>query len=328
MTRSIVCAAAALALYAGLLTAAPAQTPTPTQAPTQTPAATPKPVPTQAQTPPLQGFPTPEAAADALTEAIRKHDDKAIAAILGVGWNDLIPGSDWQDEEIRERFLKAWDENHTIIPQGPDKALVGAGTTGWISPIPIVKQGNEWRYDVEAGRVELEARLIGRNELSVIQTLLAIVDAQRDYAALDPMKVGLPVYARRLVSSPGRMDGLYWPPKPGEPESPLGPLLAKAQLDDVEKNGYYGYRFRLLYRQGPDAPGGAYDYLVNGRMMGFAVIAWPVEYGVTGVMTFMVSDSSDVYERDLGPDTAQKVANIYFFNPDKDWDKADMEPEK
>lgn len=319
MTRLIVRAVAALALYAGLVAVAPAQTPAPTPTPTQTPA----------QTPQLKGFPTAEAAAEALADAIRKHDDKAIAAILGVGWNDLIPGSDWQDEETRERFLKAWDENHKIIPDGPDKALVGAGTTGWISPIPIVKQGNEWRYDVEAGRVEIEARLIGRNELAVIQTMLAIVDAQRDYTALDPMKTGVPVYARRLVSSPGRMDGLYWDSKPGQPSSPLGPLLAKAQLDDVEKNGYYGYRFRLLYRQGPDAPGGAYDYLVNGRMLGgFAVIAWPVHYGETGVMTFMVSQNSDVYERDLGADTAQRAAAINVFNPDKDWDKADMEPEK
>lgn len=240
-----------------------------------------------------------------------------------------MPGSDQHDEEIRERFLKAWDEGHKIIPDGPDKALVGAGMTGWVSPIPIVRQGNECRYDVEAGRVEMQARLIGRNELAVIQTLLAIVDAQRDYAALDPMKVGVPVYARRLVSSPGRMDGLYWETKPGEPESPLGPLLAKAQLGDVQENGYYGYRFRLLYSQGPDAPGGAYDYLVKGRMLGgFAVIAWPVHWGETGVMTFMVSHNSDVYEQDLGPDTAQRAAAITVFNPDKNWDKADMTPEK
>jgi hypothetical protein len=281
----------------------------------------------RAQTPQLRGFPTPEAAADALTDAIRQHDDKTISAILGASWNDIVPGSDWQDEEVREQFLKAWDENHKIIPEGADKVLVGAGTTGWISPIPIVKQGNEWRYDIEAGRKEMQARLIGRDELAVIQTLLAIVDAQRDYAALDPMKVGVPAYARRLVSSPGRKDGLYWETNPDEPPSPLGPLLAKAQLGDVQENGYYGYRFRLLYSQGPDAPGGAYDYLVKDRMLGgFAVIAWPVHYGETGVMTFMVSHNSDVYEQDLGPDTAQRAAAITVFNPDKGWEKADMKP--
>lgn len=317
MRNLIARAVGALALCACVLASALAQTPTPAPASTQA----------QPQAPQLQGFPTPEAAADALTDAIRKHDDKALSAILGVGWNDLIPGSDWEDEEIRERFLKAWDENHTIIPQGPDKVLVGAGTTGWISPIPIVKQGNEWRYDVDAGRIELEARLIGRNELSVIQTLLAIVDAQRDYAALDPMKLGVPVYARRLVSSPGLKNGLYWETRPGDPPSPLGPLLAKAQLGDVEQNGYYGYRFRLLYSQGPDAPGGAQDYLVRDRMMGgFAVIAWPVRYGETGVMTFMVSNNSDVYEKDLGSETPQRAAAINVFNPDSTWDKADMTP--
>jgi hypothetical protein len=275
----------------------------------------------------LQGFPTPDAAAEALTDAIRKHDDKAIGRILGVDWNDLIPGSDWQDEELREQFLKAWDENHRIIQETPDKALVGAGTTGWISPIPIVKQGNEWRYDIDAGRIELAARLIGRNELAVIQTLLAIVDAQHEYAALDPMKVGVPVYSRRLVSSPGLKNGLYWESRPGEPPSPLGPLLAKAQPGEVERDGYYGYRFRLLYSQGPDAPGGARDYLVRDRMMGgFAVIAWPVHYGETGVSTFMVSNHGDVYEKNLGEDTAQQAAAITVFNPDKSWEKADMTP--
>lgn len=314
--KILVSAAAALAVYASLLGASVAQTPAPTA-----------PVQTQSQAPQLKGFPTPEAAADALTDAIRKNDDKAIAAILGVGWHDFIPGSDWQDEEIRERFLKAWDESHKIIQETPDKALVGAGTTGWVSPLPIVKQGEVWRYDVEAGRVEMEARLIGRNEFSVIQTLLAIVDAQRDYAALDPMKLGVPVYARRLVSSPGLKNGLYWESKPGEPASPLGPLLARAQLGDIERDGYYGYRFRLLYSQGPDAPGGARDYLVRDRMMaGFAVIAWPVRYGETGVMTFMISNNSDVYEKDLGEQTPQRAAAIAVFNPDSSWDKADMTP--
>jgi len=282
----------------------------------------------QPQPPQLRGFATPEAAADALTAAIRSNDDKALAAILGSTWHEFAPGGNRDDDEIREAFLKAWDEKHAVIPEGPDRALFGAGTTGWVAPIPIVKQGNEWRFDVEAGRKEMEARLIGRNELAVVQTMLAIVDAQRDYAALDPMKVGVPVYARRLLSSPGRKDGLYWESKPGEPASPLGPLLAKAQPGEIQQHGYYGYRFRLLYSQGPNAPGGAYDYLVNGRMRGgFAVIAWPVRWGETGVMTFIVSHDSDVYEKDLGPDTAQAAAAINVFDPDKSWEKADMKPE-
>ena len=138
----------------------------------------------------MRGFPTPEAAADALTDAIRKNDDKALTAILGSTWHEFAPGSDRDDDEIRAQFLKAWDEKPQDHTGGPDKALVGVGTTGWVAPIPIVKQGNEWRFDVEAGKKEMQARLIGRNELAVVQTLLAIVDAQRDYAALDPMKVG------------------------------------------------------------------------------------------------------------------------------------------
>ena len=274
----------------------------------------------------LQGFPTAEAAATALTEAIRHDDDKAVAAILGAGWRDFAPGSTEDEDRERAKFLAAWDENHKVVVSD-DKATVEVGTTGWVAPIPIVKVGSEWRYDVEAGRKEMQAREIGRDELSVVQTMLAIVDAQRDYAALDPMKVGVPVYARRLLSLPGKKDGLYWETKPGEPESPLGPAVAKAQASKGTDEGHYGYNFRLLYAQGPAAAGGAYDYIVNGRMIGgFAAIAWPVRYGETGVMTFIVSQSGDVYEQDLGPDTAQRAAAITAFDPGTDWQKSDMAP--
>lgn len=279
-----------------------------------------------AQTAKLQGFPTPDAAAAALTEAIRSDDDKAVAAILGKAWRDFVPGSPEDEDRVRAKYLAAWDENHRISVSG-DTAVIGVGTTGWTMPIPLVKDGTEWRYDVAAGRKEIEARVIGHNELTVIQTLLAIVDAQRDYAALDPMKTGVPTYARRLLSSPGKKDGLYWETRPGEPPSPLGPLVAKAQLGAATDKIYSGYRFRLLYGQGDAAPGGAYDYLVKGRMIGgFAVIAWPERYDETGVMTFIVSQSGDVYDQDLGPDTTRRAAAITLFDPDKDWQKADMAP--
>jgi hypothetical protein len=272
-------------------------------------------------------FATAEEAANALTEAIRKDDDAAVNAILGVGWRDLIPGNPTHEDDVRQRFLEAWDQNHKLLPQGDDKVLIEAGTTGWQSPLPIVRDKAGWYYDVEAGRKEIVAREIGRDELTVIQTLLAIVDAQRDYVSLDPMKFGVPTYARRLLSAPGKKDGLYWETKPGEPESPLGGLVANAQPGDKPGEGYYGYRFRMLYGQGPNAPGGAFSYLVNNRMIGgFAVIAWPVSYGETGVMTFMVSQSGDVYEKDLGPDTPTAAAAITLFDPDKTWDKADMTP--
>jgi hypothetical protein len=274
----------------------------------------------------LQGFPTADAAATALTEAIRHDDDKAVSAMLGADWRDFVAGSAEDEDRVRAKFLAAWDENHKVVVSD-DKATVEVGTTGWISPIPIVKDGTEWRFDVEAGRKEMQAREIGRNELAVVQTLLAIVDAQRDYATLDPMKVGVPTYARRLLSSPGKKDGLYWDAAPGEPQSPLGPAVAKAQASKGTDEGHYGYNFRLLYAQGPAAAGGAHDYLVNGRMIGgFAVIAWPVRYGETGVMTFIVNYNSDVYEKDLGPDTPARAAAITIFNPDKGWDKADTAP--
>jgi hypothetical protein len=275
----------------------------------------------------LRRFPTAEAAVETLVDAIRKGDDKVVSAILGTGWRDFVPGRIEDEEEVRDKFLKAWDQQHRLVSENDDRVLVSAGTTGWMMPIPIVRQDGSWLFDVEAGHKEVQARTIGHNELSVVQTLLAIVDAEREYAARDPMKTGLPLYARRLLSSPGKMDGLHWEAKPGNPPSPIGPRLALAQLGHVEEDGYFGYRFRLLYSQGPDAPGGAYDYLVKGRMLGgFAVLAWPVRYDETGVMTFMVSHTGDVYERDLGPDTALVAGNIATFNPNKDWDKADMTP--
>jgi len=310
---------AVIALSLGLTASVLAQADRQTQAAGSTPA--------QVDVSKQKHFATAQEAADALTEAIRKDDDPAVQAILGVGWRDLIPGNATHDDDVRQRFLEAWDQSHKLVPDGDDRMFVEAGTTGWRSPLPLIKDAAGWYYDVEAGRKEIIAREIGRDEYTVIQTLLAIVDAQRDYVSLDPMKFGAPTYARRLLSAPGKKDGLYWETRPGEPESPLGELVAKAQPGDAPGEGYFGYRFRMIYSQGPDAPGGAYSYLVNNRMVGgFAVIAWPVAYGETGVSTFMVSQSGDVYEKDLGPDTSTEAAAITVFNPDKSWDKADMTP--
>jgi hypothetical protein len=277
------------------------------------------------QTGKTQGFATPDAAATALTEAVRKDDDKAIAAMLGEWWRVFVPTRERDFGRERALYLAAWDDNHKVTIDG-DKAIVEVGKSGWTLPIPIVKDGAEWRFDAEAGIDELGAREIGRDELGAIQTLLAIVDAQREYAVMDPMKTGSPVYARRLKSLPGRKDGLYWPAAPGESESPLGQLVANAQDDGVAPGGHYGYNFRLLYAQGPAAPGGVRDYLVNGRMLSFAAIAWPGHYGETGIMTFMVSYDGVVYQRDLGPETRLLAPAIASFNPEKGWDKADVTP--
>ena len=275
----------------------------------------------------LQAFPSADAAATAFTDAVRAKNDKAIMAMLGAGWTAFIPADSVERDRRRTVYLAAWDESHKVTVSDGTTATIEAGKSGWTLPIPIVKDGTEWRFDLEAGREEMRARLIGRDELAVIQTLLAIVDAQRDYAALDPMNTGAPAYARRLLSSPGKKDGLYWDAAAGQPPSPLGPAVAKAQAGSSTADGHYGYNFRLLYAQGPAAPGGARDYIVNGRMIGgFGVIAWPLRYGETGVMTFIVSQGGDVYQRDLGPETAQRAASIVAFNPDKDWVKADMTP--
>ena len=274
----------------------------------------------------LQGFPTAEAAANAFTDAVRKGDQKALGALLGPQWGEFVPTTTEQRQERRKAYLAAWDESHEVKVSG-DKATVMAGKAGWTLPIPLVKDGAEWRFDPVAGWREMRLRQIGHDEAAVVQTMLAIVDAQRDYAAMDPMKTGSPVYARRLLSSPGRKDGLYWETKPGEPQSPLGPAVARAQLYGNAPDGHYGYYFRLLYGQGPAAPGGARDYIVNGRMIGgFGAIAWPVRYGVTGVMTFIVDYKGEVYQQDLGPETAQKAGVINIFNPDKGWVKVDMTP--
>ncbi|MGE5151586.1 MAG: DUF2950 domain-containing protein [Rhodospirillaceae bacterium] len=291
----------------------------------------PSPVPqtrgTVAQPVKQRHFPTADAADDALTDTLRKDDDTAIAGMLGSSWRDFVPGTREDEDKAREAYLKAWDENHKLVPEGDNKMLVEVGTTGFKMPIPIVKDDEGWRFDIEAGHKEMIARQIGANELYVIQTLLAIVDAQFDYASQQASKTGTASYARRLLSSSGKQDGLYWEAKPGEPESPLGPLVAKAQPGDREGQGYHGYRYRLLYGQGANAPGGAYSYLVNGRMIGgFGVIAWPVKWGETGVMTFIVNQNGDVYENDLGPDTAQEAAKINLFDPDKDWEKSDTAP--
>ncbi len=282
---------------------------------------------TAAAQPKLQGFPTADAAAAAFTDAVRAKNEKAMAAMLGPRWADFVPADASERDRRRAAYLAAWDESHKVTVTDGTKAAIEAGKSGWTFPIPIVKDGAEWRFDIEAGRQEMWARQIGRDELAVIQTMLAIVDAQREYAALDPMKTGAPAYARRLLSSPGKKDGLYWEAPAGQPQSPLGPAVAKAQAGSSTADGHYGYNFRLLYAQGPAAPGGARDYIVGGRMIGgFGAIAWPVRYGETGVMTFIVSQSGDVYQRDLGPETAQRAAAMVTFNPDKDWTKADMTP--
>jgi hypothetical protein len=251
-------------------------------------------------------------------------------AILGQPWRALMPLRGDSFKRDLAAYLAAWDKRHsvTLDPKSNGaRAIVEVGTTGWTLPIPIVKSGSDWRFDPVAGASEVAARRLGRNELGAIQTLLAIGDAERDYAAMDPMGTGATAYARRLLSSPGSKDGLYWPSAPGQPASPLGAHVAHSQVDGAVPGDQYGYNFRLLYGQGPAAPGGARDYIVKGRMIGgFGAIAWPARYGESGIMTFIMNHDGVVYEQDLGPETAQRAASIVVFNPDSGWKKADLTP--
>ncbi len=272
-------------------------------------------------------FDSPEEAAKALGAASRAGDVKALESILGPGSASLIRSGDAvADRRGRERFAQAYDEASKVERQGDARAILMIGKDEWPMPIPIVKGKDGWRFDARQGREEVLNRRIGRNELSTVQAMLAYVDAQREYYLRNPRGDKLLHYAQKFDSAKGKRDGLYYQTKAGEPPSPLGPLFASAKAAGYTKDGdgipdpYQGYRYRILKRQGPDAPGGAYDYVVQGRMIGgFALIAWPASYGSSGVMTFIVNHDAVVYEKDLGPETAAAAGKITRFNPDKTW---------
>ncbi|MET0680825.1 MAG: DUF2950 domain-containing protein [Burkholderiales bacterium] len=267
-------------------------------------------------------FPSPEAAMNAFGDALATNDEDAMKALLGADYRTLIPPV---GTEVRYRFLEAWARSHAVKPEGDMKALVAVGNDGWTLPIPIVKTAQGWRFDTHAGADEMRLRRIGRNELAVMQVMLAIYDAEKEYARQDRNGDGVLQYAAKFVSSPGKRDGLYWPTKAGEDPSPLGPAVAAARAAGGGGDaGYYGYRYKLLSSQGKNAPGGAFDYVARGRMIGgFAVVAWPVKYGDTGVMTFIVSHDGVVYEKDLGPDTAARASAMTRFDPDSTWRKVE-----
>jgi hypothetical protein len=276
-------------------------------------------VPATGATTAQKTFPTPEAAMTAFGDAVANQDEPTLQALLGSNFRELIPPV---GDEVRARFIAAWAQAHTIEPQGPTTAHIAVGTDGWTLPIPLTKTATGWQFNTAAGVDEILFRRVGHNELSVIQTMMAIVDAQREYASTTHDDVPMLVYASKLESSPGKHDGLYWPTQVGEPESPLGPAFLKARAQAAGSEGYYGYRYKLLTAQGPHAPGGAYDYVVNGKLFGgFGVMAWPVRYQDTGVKSFIVNHDGQVYERDLGPKSAEKAAATKAFDPAPGWTK-------
>lgn len=266
-------------------------------------------------------FPSPEEAVKALVAAA--GDPKAVLNVLGPEAKALINSGDAAaDKQARERFLKAYKEANKLMKSGDDMTLLVVGRDEWIFPIPIVKEAAGWRFNTKEGTEEILNRRIGRNELSAIKAAQAYVDAQREYYLRNPQNDKLLHYAQKFVSAQGKRDGLYFPTKTGEKPSPLGPLFARAKAEGYAKgdDAYHGYHYRILRGQGARAPGGAYDYVAQGRMIGgFALVAWPASYGNSGVMTFVVNHAGVVYEKDLGPDTATAINKITRFNPDKSW---------
>jgi hypothetical protein len=281
----------------------------------------------QVKSPPVKTFASPEEAAEAVFEAAKTKDGKSFDAIFGPALREwIVSGDPVQDQEALQKFIDAWQQKHAIAREGDAKAVLTIGNDDFPFPFPIVKSGERWAFDVEAGKEEMLNRRIGENELNTIETLKAVVDAQYEYTALARKLTGLGQYAQRFASTPGKKDGLYWPAKEGELQSPLGPLVAEAHREGYRYRGqltpYHGYYFRILTAQGPDAPGGAYEYIVSGKMIGgFAVLAYPARYGVSGFKTFTVNHDGVVYETDLGLETAAIAGGIRAFNPDSKWKK-------
>jgi len=262
-------------------------------------------------------FASPDAAAQALVDGIARHDGDAIKAVLGSQYAKYVPIAEIDSQDVTD-FLAAWAKSNRIVAAGDAKAYLEVGKYGWTLPIPIVRSASGWRFDTRGTSEELRTRRIGRNELAVIQVVLAFTDAQAEYAQRNPNRASVQHYAQKILSSPGKRDGLYWPAAALEEPSPLGPIAADSKPGDA----FHGYHYRILKAQGGNAPGGAKDY-VQGDLMtgGFALIAWPAKYGDTGVMTFMVSDAGQIYQRDLGSGTDSAARAMTRFDPGSGWQR-------
>jgi Protein of unknown function (DUF2950) len=275
-----------------------------------------------------QTFKSPEEAASALAVAVKSGAARDIVKVLGPDAAEIVDSGDSvADADARERFLSAYDAKHSLSFEGDKKATLILGPDDFPFPIPLTRNKTGWEFDTAAGRLEILYRRIGRNELDAIQTCLAYVDAQNEYADKDRTGAGKGVYAQRFVSSPGKKDGLYWPAD-GD-ESPLGELVAEASAEGYkagdEPRPYHGYYYRILTRQGPNALGGALSYVVDGKMIGgFALVAYPAEYGSSGVMTFVVNHSGTVYQKDLGERTETIAKRMTSFDPDQTWKKVEI----
>jgi hypothetical protein len=282
-----------------------------------------------------QLFTSPEQATSALVAAARTDNRAELVKILGPESDRLVNSGDpVADARGRAKFIAAYDESHRIEKQNDNREVLVIGSKGWPMPIPLVRTSGGWQFDAAAGTQEILDRRIGNNEMTVIRVCGEYVDAQMDYAAEHKVRRGGSEYAQHFISHKGH-DGLYWPIKAGAKESPLGPLIAEAAAEgyDVgkkqhasrhERKPFFGYYYRILKSQGPNAAGGAMDYVTKGRMTkGFALIAWPAKYGDSGVMSFIVNANGIVYQKNLGSDTAALASQISRFDPDPSWNIAE-----
>lgn len=274
-------------------------------------------------------YPTPDEAAKALLDVARSGDQSRLASLFGSRGAELLSsGDEVADKNNREAFVAMAEEKLSVDKDGEDRAILHAGRMDWPFPIPLVKSGDGWRFDAEQGREEIINRRIGRNELSTLGVVNGYLEAQFEYADVDRDGDGISEYAQKLGSEPGKFDGLFWESAPGQPESPFGPLVAEARAEGYGLKGtaekptpYHGYYYRILTRQGPAAPGGKYDYIINGHMIaGFGLVAFPADYGNSGVMTFIVSHQGRIYQKDLGTKTGAIATAMKEFDPAAGWE--------
>ena len=271
-------------------------------------------------------FSSPEGAVQAVIQAAEKNDTSSLLQLFGPAGKDIVESGDAdEDKTSRAQFAQLARERMEIHkdPSNPDKITVSIGTEDWPFPVPLVRQNGAWRFDSAEARVEILARRIGANEMNAMEVCRGYVEAQMEYASQPRNGSKVLQYAQRIDSSPGKQEGLYWEPANGAPEPIVPKALAEAAAANYGKPGfrhYHGYYFRVVKAQGPDATGGAFNYIVNGSMIGgFALVAWPAEYAVSGVRTFIISHQGILYEKDLGPNTTTLARQMTRFNPDKTW---------
>jgi hypothetical protein len=286
-----------------------------------------------AQTPGQRTFNSVAEATDVFATAVGNHDEAAMLAILGPAGNALISSGDAvEDRNKQDTFASNYRVSHQYAAANDGRIFLYIGPNNWPTPIPLQKNGTQWYFDTDYGKQEILYRRIGSDELNVIKVCAAIVDAQEDYYATLHDGASEHQYAQKLRSSPGTQNGLYWEVKAGSqpPESPLGPLVAEAasegyqRHEDNQPHPFHGYVYRLLTSQGANGPGGARNYIVDDKMTGgFALIAYPVNYRDSGVMTFIVNQDGQVYQKDLGPNTAQIAGEITAYDPDSTWQSTD-----